>query len=55
MKDQLLLLVTGIAGAAFAALFFHITGKYSTWGLGIGFFITVVAYFKKKRRERNDQ
>ena len=54
MKDQLLLLAAGIACAAFSALYFRMLGEYSTWALGIGFFITVVAYFQKKRREKNE-
>lgn len=55
MKDQLLLLGAGIICAAFAALFFRVTGEYSTWGLFIGFAITVVAYFRKKQRNKKNR
>ena len=54
MKDQLLLLAAGVFCAAFASLFFRVTGEYSTWGLFIGFLITVVAYFRRKRRDKGN-
>lgn len=55
MKDQLLLLLTGLLFAGFALLSFRLAGDYVFLFIIFGAVVMAFSVFKRKRREKNDK